>query len=290
MIRSAIIGVLALVVGAALGGLWGRHALAPGLNDALDDAQALRAVNASLLEEVDDYAPRLERLNRENEALDDHVNALLAALEELEEAEGRDRDGLELGGAGEEDVWVEEPSPEGAGREFSFREFMEANPQAAEAMTRRREEAMERRREGAMERREWFDAFMEEQAANAPDASTSERILAIAEQQRYVQDLGREMAAAESEEERAEIGAAMREGWENLQILMREQQNDMFRNVAEAHGIKDPEEQDALAREVREMMRSPLFTMQRGFGPGEFRGGFRGGNRGRRPRQDSAPQ
>jgi hypothetical protein len=154
---------------------------------------------------------------------------------------------------------------------------VEGETEAPEAVQERRGRGDREGRSAEMfqEMRERYMGAMDEMWEDA-DADTQERITAIVEYQEEMFQIGQQMRDAETDEERTEIRATMRENMENMQTLMREQQNTMLGKVVGEFGISDPKTQKKLTKALRETMNSPLYNVGGGRSIGG-RGGFPGG-------------
>ena len=276
MTRSIILTVVALSLGAVCSALALQTRYAKGLDALTREREALKAANADLEAQVRDTSRRVEQLERENEALEGDLAFLETHPPAPSPAE-------ELPNQVEASIVSEEPERPARGDGRS------GEGQDEERQDRRRgpgrddrnnEEAQERWRAQRDQFRDRMDTFMSTEMAKAKDQASRERLAALQEHFDYSAELMQQMRDAETDEERQAIREALGESQEARHSLLREQQDQMLRDLAASNGIKDTQQQQAFADAIRDTMSSPFFTMSGGM---PMRGGgFFGGGGGRR--------
>jgi hypothetical protein len=271
MMKTVIVGVVALLVGSLAGAMIAQHrgnvrlasltqdldkarAEAQKSADSKDAAEAqadfLEAENASLKQEVakrgtsSDSAPAA--LVEEETVASSTAEETATEGAEEERRRGRDGGGFWRGGG---DMTPEERTE----RETRFRDFMQ-------------------------QRRDERDAAFQEQVDAAPDAETKERLLAMQDYRASMSELRDAMRNAETDEERDELREMMMANAETLRDMTITQAEQMVRDVATDFGIKGEEKQKEFMEALRELQTSPV--LEPGFGSGRGGGGpGRGGPR-----------
>ena len=268
--KTAIIAVVALAVGAAGAALLAQQRFSVELDDissARDEALRQLTKAEALAEKA---AGRIVGLERESDSLRDQI--------------------AELTRPSELDVPAE-PAVEPLAAEILGEELL---PAGAEEEPRRRggwrdREPTEEERAAWQERRETFrqemrqrvDDFFDDEYAAAPTTEAQERVAQVKEDIDYMIELRDAMRNAETNEERDEIRDEMMQTGMELRDLVVAQQDDMLRSVAENFGIESTEQQDAFITTIRGVQSSPYFQPERYMG-GMGRG-RPGGFGGRRP-------
>lgn len=274
--RNAAIVVIAVLVGVACGA-WAMHRhLHPQVNALM--AQGEEAT---------------EGLNRMQAAHEDELDQMQAKMQELEdEARGLRRKLEQVpppqqpGPLPEETVAAIElpllPEPEEATEsEQDPRRRGEGRRgrQRDEDLTEEERAARQAREQEFRTRvRERVGGFFEAEYGGATDATVQDRLVRMEENTNYLMDLREAMREAESDEERQQLRQDFGETAAALRDLVVEQQDYVLRTVAEEHGIKGAEQQEAFVASMREVQSSIYFRPERmiwGMG-----GGFGGGPRG----------
>jgi uncharacterized membrane protein YccC len=260
--------------------------LAPEVAVLTGRAEALAVENKTLTDRVDNLAERARRLeqqlaeadgqpakNAEQPPASSAVDA--AAMLSAEEtdmadvvaplsADQRRRRGVQI--EGDEPVaetgQPEEGPGEAEGRAARFREF-------------------------ETQMRDRVKSALQQEYETASDADAQERIEILDDYVEQIAQLREEMRNAETDEERAVLRQAMRESFENMNEIVRTQQDSMLRSLAANSGVTDPGKQDAFIAGLRDLQTSPFFQADRMMGGG-VRGPWRpesrmGGGGGGRP-------
>jgi len=224
-----------------------------------DELEQLLAELRKLEDQARDLERRLAQTSapQEPEALDDEVIAGL--LESLPLPEPQEADETE-----------EDDAERGRGRRGRGRD--EDLTEEEREARRARWEAM---RSGMRDR---VDDFFQGEFEAAADPAAQERLAQMEEHTNYLMDAREAMRQAESDEEREELRQAFGESAMALRDLVDEQQDYMLRTLAEEHGIKKAEDQDAFVASMQEMQSSIFFRPERviwgmGGGPGRGSGG-----------------
>ena len=274
--RTVGIVVIAVLAGAACGA-WVMHRhLDPQVNALM--AQGEEAT---------------ERLNRMQAAHEDELDQMQAEIQELEDDARGLRRKLEQVPPPHQTVSLSEetvaaielpplPEPEeGAESEQDPRRRGEGRRgrQRDEDLTEEERAARQAREQEFRTRaRERVDGFFGAEYGAATDAAVQDRLVRMEENTNYLMDLREAMREAESDEERQQLRQDFGETTAALHDLVVEQQDYMLRTVAQEHGIKGAEQQEAFVASVREVQSSLYFRPERliwGMG-----GGFGGGPRG----------
>ena len=274
--RNIAIVVVAVLVGAACGA-WVMHRhLDPQVNALM--AQGEEAT---------------ERLNRMQAAHEDELDQMQVEIQELEDDARGLRRKLEQVPPPQQPVPLAEetvaaielpllPEPEEAteseqdprrrGEGWRGRRRDEDLTQEERAARQAREQEFRTRA------RERVDGFFEAEYGGATDAAVQDRLVRMEENTNYLMDLREAMREAESDEERQQLRQDFGETTAALRDLVVEQQDYMLRTLAEEHGIKGAEQQEAFVASMREVQSSVYFRPERmiwGMG-----GGFGGRPRG----------
>jgi len=284
--RTTILILVMLAVGAAVGAFAARLTLTSQLETALDERDVARKELSGVSDARQENLNELARLKAVNEALEMDLRGLRqkaeampvaanvfveesdAAMEEFppEEAmvtmEGDERGGPPDGGPGD-------------GREGGRGERGRPRGMSEEEWAQRRQQWEEFREQRRVDRENFFANTI----ANAKDAATQERVAAIQEYNDYLSGLREAMRDAETDEERDQLRQDMMENGRVLQDLVEAQRDSMIRDMAAQSGITDSAKQDAFVNAYHQLQASPFFREYGGGGmigrggPGFGRGG-----------------
>jgi hypothetical protein len=122
-------------------------------------------------------------------------------------------------------------------------------------------------------------SFIQQNIDASADAASQQRLASIGQYLDSMFEQGQQMRDAQSDEEREQIRQNMRQNGEELQGLVRQQQDSMLRGLAEQYGITDANKQNAIIDSINQLRQNPFFA----FDPGQFMGaagavgGFGGG-------------
>ncbi|HIJ73852.1 MAG TPA: hypothetical protein HPP83_07105 [Candidatus Hydrogenedentes bacterium] len=266
IIKTVVIMVVALAVGAAGGVLAAKRRLNPQLAASASQSKQLKLRCAILEQGLAEAEAQMRDLEAKNEALQEEM----AAMEKMAEAAPYEENLFPFEGLS--DQATVEPR-QGIRRMEAGAGAQDGVPTDDADLTRRRERET-RRREWMERGRERYRENMAAALDNETDEAARERIAAIEEYGDYAMDLMQQMRAAETDEERAALREELGEVFQTSRALVYEQQEHMLRRVAEQHGIGTPSVQDSFVDAMRHTLTSPFF---RTGGPGALGPGGRGG-------------
>lgn len=272
--RNAIIGIVAITLGAVAGALVVQGRLEGQLARAIAERDTLR----TQLEEARADAILPEERER---VLMSEIEALQARVRSLESQQGA-----------AQAMTFDAPFESSAAPDTDLSDFRGGSPPpdaatAGEDGERRGrrgrdenetdEQRAERWREFQRQFRERAANFFQEQYNAAPDAESQNRIAQMQQYADYLGELRDSMRNASTDEEREAIRQAMREAGTNLFNLSQQQREHMVRRLAEEYGIKDSTQQEAFVSSLQALESNPLYRpnpmMGGGMGPGGPRGG-----------------
>jgi len=271
--RNAAIVVIAVLVGAACGALVMHRRLQPRVDELAADVDRAQGQVNQLVAAANASEDELRRMQAELRQMDDEARGLRRKLEQvtppqLPTVSEETVAAIELPLLTEPD---EEAEPEqdrrrwGDGRHGRRRD---------EDLTEEEREARRAREQQLRTRiRERVDGFFDAEYGAAADATVQDRLVQMEESTNYLMDLREAMREAESDEERQQFRQDFGETAATLRDLVTEQQDYMLRTVAEEHGIKGAEQQEAFVASMREIQASLYFRPERliwgmGGGPG----------------------
>ncbi len=280
--RTVIIAILAVALGAAAGAWVMRTQLQDQLSSALAEKQKLEN------ELAEARANAVLPAEREK-ALQSEIEALRAQVQTLEQqrvnasATPTDAQFLPSPPPGFDPTEVTGEQPQDAATDRGERR----GPRDRESTDAERQERAERWREMQQQFRERIDSFFQDQYNAAPDAASKERIAQLQQYTDYMAQLRDSMRNAATEEEREAIRQAMRETGANMAEIARQQREHMMRQLAQQYGITDSNQQEAFIQALQNMESNPIYRgggMLGGLGgpggPGGGPGGpFWGGGR-----------
>ena len=259
--RTVGIVVIAVLVGAACGA-WVMHGrLQPRVD--------------TLMAQGDQAA---DQLNRMQAAYEDELDQMQAEIQELEDEARGLRRKLEQVPPPQQPVPLAEetvaaielpflPEPEEATEpEQDRRRWGEGRRgrRRDEDLTEEERAARQVREQELRTRvRERVDGFFEAEYGGATDATVQNRLVQMEEHTNYLMDLREAMREAESDEERQQLQQGFGETAAALRDLVVEQQDYVLRTLAEEHGIKGAEQQDAFVASIREVQSSIYFQPER---------------------------
>lgn len=260
MARTIVACVAAFAVGIGAGAV-GMQTLGP--SQPVADTGSARSETGLGDARLDALQERLDQARAENASLRDQLATMETELPEPSATDEPEAD-VDLSRV----LGALAPSDKNVGEHLA-EEAMEA------AREQQREEWRARREEWSNNFRGGMQQFLDTAYAEASTPAEQERIAALGEYGEAMFELRRQMGDAETDEEREALGEAMRENWDGMRDLMREQQDHMFRETLEAAGIKKRGEQRLLIENIRETIESPFFMGSRGSGgfggpPGGF--------------------
>ncbi len=274
--RAAIAGIAVLVLGVVVGLVAAQMHFGARLADA--DARI-----ASLVAENDDLVRARGRTSGESDALRGELEALRAERD----AAGRQFDSAEQVTSPEEaSLALTDLASSDAAGTSAMEQTEPADGDGTSAEEEERQRRQERMREFMGSIRERTGDFLASQVEQTNDPAVKQRLAAIAENVNYLMEAGQAMRHAETDEERDALREQFGQARDQLQSLVKEQQNDVLRDMASSYGITDPAKQDAFISSYGELRENPFFSspMLSGFGgygggPGGYRGRGRGGPR-----------
>jgi len=272
MQRSILIIVVAgLTLVVALGWMYHRTSDAADQRAAEYD-QTLNAIESQLAEvtaETEHLQEVIENLEEENQRLRRRLaDAETASARRQQDAEGREALASVFEG------FLSSLADSGAHLE-SINE-RDGDDEGSAEREARRQQWEERRSDFMATARENMNAMLDESAANADTLDEQERLVALKENLNHMMNLYSEARQIENEQDREAYRDAIQQTRRNIRDLVNEQQSDMLRDVAEQHGITDPEQQQAFLDAMEEAQRSPYFSspmLSQGVGGGGRRGG-----------------
>lgn len=286
MYKSIILAVTGLVLGAVSGVGFSAATMQQKLDEARSQALAVQGqlaeANASLAS-AEDRAKNAGRIDadtrdaweREKLALERKIADLEAAASALPPVETAEADTFDTLGAGSDAMEGEQqPGRDGEGGEREGRR-REPTPEERAEWEARREEMVATARDRQ-------NQFMADAIAKADSPEEAARLALLQDNMNAMANMMEQYRQLETDEEREAYREAMAKNRDNIQSLVREQQDDMMRDVAKGYGITDPAKQDEFVAAMREtqsnpMFRSPAMTMGGGRGGWGGGGGFGGG-------------
>jgi predicted nucleic acid-binding Zn-ribbon protein len=278
--KTAIITVVACIVGATAGVLLTATRIQPQLEAARLEAAQLKDKATKAEAEVPDLKFRIEHLESENTTLKSQVADLEAFKVTSLNAPKPQMTEDDALAALEAEVPDETPA-EGGNRNGDRRNRRQGGFDPANLTPEQRAEFEERRE--AMRTR--VADMMNQEIAKYNDPAVTERITAIDQQRQAMTDMWQAMRDAKTDEERDALRDQMSQARDQMASLMVEQQDYMLRDLAKQYGITDPAKQEQFLQAMRETTSSPLYRASMGFGAGGGRGdfgGFGGGGDGNR--------
>jgi hypothetical protein len=286
MYKTLILSLTAVILGAVGGVGISTLSMQQKLDEATSQALSIqgRLADASArLEAAEERARNATRIDEDTrDAWAREKQALLNEIEQLKTAEAAspvpEADPFAALAAGSDPMAGERQASEGAGDD--------RRPGRRQPTEEERAEWSARRDEMVTTARERLNQFMADSIAKAGSPEEAQRLALLRDNLNAMQNLMEEYRQLETDEEREAYREAMQQNRENVQSLVREQQDDMIRGVAEQYGIDDPGKQDAFVAAMRDtqndpLFRSPAMTMGGG-GRGGWGGGFGGGEFGGR--------
>jgi cell division protein FtsB/Fe-S cluster assembly iron-binding protein IscA len=288
MVRMAIVGIVALVLGAVTGVGVVRGQMATIVTAARADEATAREELQKVKAEAQEAKARATHLEAEVDSLRTQLDmareSLNETLAEFMQAEPEPLMDMPAEAPAEEPLEaVEDPRPEERdrgnreGRE-RWRERRGDQAQADDGLTRE-----QRRQEFAAQMRERANEMARNEMAKWNDPVAQQRISTINEQTQYMMDLRMQMREAQTDEEREALRTAMDQTRDTIRALTEEQQDYALRQLASQFGITAPGAQDQFIAGLRETQQSPYFRSWGMMGgPGGFGGFGRPGGGGRR--------
>lgn len=297
MYKTVILAVTGIVLGAVGGVGFSTATMQQKLDDARSQALTIQgqlAEASARLAGAEERAKNAGRIDadtrdaweREKLALERKIAELEAAASALPPVEMAEADPFE-GMAPGSDAMEGERGP-GRNREDGEREGRRREPTPEE-----RAEWEARREEMVATARDRQNQFMADSIAKADTPEEAARLALLQDNMNAMANMMEQYRELETDEEREAYREAMAKNRDNIQSLVREQQDDMMRDVAKSYGITDRAKQDEFVSAMRDtqsnpMFRSPAMTMGGGggrgggWGGGGFGGGgFGGGGGGR---------
>ena len=268
--RTAIVAVMAIALGAVCGALVVRAQFAGQLADFEGEADNLRAELQQLRQEhaaAQEEAARLDALNQRSATEKGLLQEQMASLD----ASGGEAQPFVLQVEVQGDLAQTRPPgdrrEDRAGRDRGDRGPWGGSPEARE--------------EFRAQMRERFGEFYASQIEQATDPGAKDRLASMAEYSQLMMDLHQQMRDSDDEEERDALHQSMDDAQDAYRALAAEQKDYMTRELAKTYGITDRAKQDAFIASMEELQSNPLIRMGGGpGGPGGW-GGGRGGRGGR---------
>lgn len=204
----------------------------------------------------------LARLKQENALLQEQLDNLREELSRQEAEAALAREAAAKEGAGEATT-----------EELDAKEFWGDLKEAADGEGERRGRRDRRERGGAdperaQQFRDMMDQYYDDQLAAAGPPEAVERLQALQEYSHQMMDLREQMRGVEDPAARDAMRAQLDGLREEMKPLVKEQQEYMLKAAAERAGVSDERTQNRVAEAMRDTMRDPMFTINRGPGGG----------------------
>jgi hypothetical protein len=284
--KALVAAAVALVLGAVGGALALQTRLDPQLHEMETSLAKAREDARNATQRAEASGDRVDALQADLYSLEDERAELLARLRSLETAAPA------LDPAGEleyfeqdafVDAWDAAASEAEPGDEDDDRDDRRRRDWGNDE---ERRQAFEERRVQMEEFRARIDAQIQAEITKL-GPEFGEHFAAIQENRAYAEELRGQLRDAETDEEREAIIAEMRTVSDSNRQMMNDVQNAMLRDFAQSHNGAEDIKNGRYVRDLRELLGSPVFTMEGMFagggprggwgGPGGGRGGFSGG-------------
>lgn len=273
MARIAFLIVLALICGILGGATWQQRRLEPQLAEAREDASTLERGLKKAQSEREEAVERLRNTDEDIEELNRYVASLEESLGDFPAIDSFEDVGEFEVPEEATAVAVQPPNRAQAAARLERRDWQRAREEWQDP------EARERRSEAANRRRNRVQLILDETLLGATSAASQERLDALADYREYQNDLRGQLLSVDSDDERDALRMELRTAQQDARALIREEQNDRFREFAQSIGVESAREQDAIVRSVRQVLAEPIFSMEQLFtGSGGFGRGPRGGS------------
>lgn len=274
--KTVVASIVGLAVGTVIAGLVVYGRFGPELDDVSAERSGLARELEASLRDLEALQARLAVLDRQNADMESQLAKVYGDLDAARNAVAPipedvvfEEDAVDMA-LGEADA----PAEEGRRSRRSF-----WNDQLSEEDRERWEEQRVRMQEQFAQRAQVRRDFWDNELARASDPAVRERVAAMMEYDNYLGDLRGEFREVEDDESRALLVEDMRAAQQTQRRMQREHQNYLLQETAAAHGLKNPDEVDALVKDIRRTLSSPAFNSNQRGGPGRGGGGFgfRGG-------------
>lgn len=204
----------------------------------------------------------MARLKQENALLKQQLDNVRAELSKKEHADAVLAEKQKAGAEGQQDGLTNEA--------LDPKEFWEEAKEAASKDEKDGKKKDRRDRgnweERAQQFREGMDQFYDDALAQGGPPEVQERLEALRDYSHQMMDLRQQMRQASDPAAQDALRQQSDDLRQQMKPLIKDQQDYMLRQAAEASGVTDQRTQNQLVNHVRDTVKSPFFTMSGGRG------------------------
>jgi len=232
----------------------------PKVDEAQLKISKLTSENQTLSTRMSDALDDAQRLANENEALRNDIARLKSAPNTSSGA-------ADPGPAGQSTATTA-PAAQNDQAATAFQDLLQAVQEQADAdrggrgrgsTDAERQQWVNQRRQAFAAARDRMAAFMQDSIDNAKTKAEQDRLTSLRDNVNYLAQLSDQLHNAQTDQDREAYRQAIQATRDNVRNLVRDQQDEMMRNVAKQYGIENRAQQDAFIQSMRQTQTNPLF-------------------------------